>query len=174
MLPLLALLVQAAAPAAPPSPAPQPPATILVEPAAMLLATCDANADALVTRAERDVGLARAYATADGAAAGRVGYIAYADWAQRWLGDRNALPSPYEVDGDGDNRISLDEVTRRFTALFDRYDLDKNGSLTRAELVTIRAAAPGDRRGGRSGGERRWYDPAAAAEKALSYKRGRT
>ena len=58
------------------------------------------------------------------------------------LGDRNALPSPYEVDGDGDNRISLAEVTRRFTALFDRYDLNKDGSLTRAELVTIRAAAP--------------------------------
>jgi hypothetical protein len=154
MLPLIALLVQAAVPTAP-SPAPQPPATILVEPAAMLLATCDANADALVSRGERDAGLARAYATADGATAGRVGYIAYADWAQRWLGDRNALPSPYEVDGDGDNRISLAEVTRRFTALFDRYDLNKDGSLTRAELVTIRAAAPGDRRGRRSGGERR-------------------
>jgi hypothetical protein len=154
MLPLIALLVQAAAPA-PPSPAPQPPATILVEPAAMLLATCDADADALVTRAERDACLARAYVTAAGAAAGRVGYIAYADWAQRWLGDRNALPSPYEVDGDGDNRISLTELTRRFTGLFDRYDMNKDGSLTRAELVTIRAAAPGvgERPGGRRGGK---------------------
>lgn len=137
---LTALLVQAAAPS-PPSPVPQPPATILVEPAAMLLAACDANGDALVTRAERDAGLARAFA--DGAAAGRVGYIAYADWAQRWLGDRNALPSPYEVDGDGDNRISLPELTRRFTALFDRYDLNKDGVLARGELVTIRSAAPG-------------------------------
>ncbi len=156
MLPLIALIAQAAAPA-PPSPVPQPPATILVEPAAMLLAACDANADALVSRAERDAGLARAYATADGAATGRVGYIAYADWAQRWLGDRNTLPSPYEVDGDGDNRISLPELTRRFSSLFDRYDLNKDGSLTRAELVTIRAAAPGEsgRRGQRPPGERR-------------------
>ena len=115
----------------------------------MLLAACDADADALVTRAERDGCLARAFATADGAAAGRIGYIAYADWAARWLGDRNALPSPYEVDSDGDNRIALPELTRRFTGLFDRYDLDKNGALTRAELVTIRAAAPGE--GGRPG-----------------------
>ncbi len=157
MLSLIVLLVQAVA-SAPPGSSPQPPATILVEPAAMLLATCDANADALVTRAERDAGVARAYGTADGAAAGRVGYIAYADWAQRWLGDRNALPGPYEIDSDGDNRISLAEVTRRFTALFDRYDLNGDGSLTRAELVTIRATAPGlprDRRGGRSSAERR-------------------
>ena len=152
MLFTIALSLQASA--MPPRPVPQPPATILVEPAAMLLAACDANADALVTRAERDACLARAYATADGAAAGRVGYIAYSDWAGRWLGDRNALPSPYEVDGDGDNRISLAELTRRFIALFDRYDLNRDGTLSRAELVTIRAAPPGagDPRGGRRGG----------------------
>ncbi|WP_375428000.1 EF-hand domain-containing protein [uncultured Sphingomonas sp.] len=152
MLFSIVLLVQAAAPT-PLPPVPQPPATILVEPAAMLLAACDTNGDALVTRAERDAGLARAFATADGAAAERVGYIAYADWAGRWLGDRNALPSPYEVDGNSDNRISLAELTRRFTALFDRYDLNKDGSLTRAELVTIRAAVfqAGDPRGGRRG-----------------------
>lgn len=152
MFPLIVFLVQAAAPA-PSSPVPQPPATILVEPAAMLLAACDSDADALVTRAERDACLARAYATAEGAAAGRVGYIAYSDWAQRWLGDRNALPSPYEVDGDGDNRIALSELTRRFTGLFDRYDLDRDGTLSRGELVTIRAVAPGtdDRRGGSRG-----------------------
>lgn len=141
MLPLITLALQAAAPQ--PGPAAQPPATILVEPAAMLLAACDADADALVTRVERDACLARAYATADGAASGKVGYIAYADWAQRWLGDRNALPSPYEVDADGDNRVALPELAARFAALAARYDLNKDGTLTRAELVTIRAQAPG-------------------------------
>lgn len=153
MLPLLALALQAAAPAPPPRP--QPPATILVEPAAMLLAACDADADALVARAERDVCLARVYATADGANSGKIGYIAYADWAQRWLGDRNALPSPYEVDADGDNRISSRELTARFTSLFNRYDINKDSTLTRAEIVTIRARAPGaeDPRGER--GQRR-------------------
>ena len=135
----LALALQVALP----GPAPQPPATILVEPAAMLLATCDADGDALTTRAERDACLARAYATAEGATAGRIGFIAYGDWARRWLGDRNALPSPYEVDADGDNRIALSELTARFTALFDRYDLNRNGAVDRTELVTIRARAPG-------------------------------
>ena len=141
MLTLIALALQVAS--TPPAAEPQPPATILVEPAAMLLAACDGNGDALVTRPERDACLARAYAIADGAASGRIGYIAYADWAQRWLGDRNALPSPYQVDADGDNRITLPELTARFTALFDRYDANKDGALTRSELVTIRAAAPG-------------------------------
>lgn len=152
---LLALALQAA-PAAPPAPRPQPPATILVEPAAMFLAACDANGDALTTRAERDACVSRAYAAADGAASGRVGYIAYGDWARRWLGDANALPSPYEVDADGDDRIAAAELQRRFAALFDRYDLDTDGALTRAELVTVRARPPGqeDERG-RGPGKRR-------------------
>lgn len=135
----LALALQVALP----GPAPQPPATILVEPAAMLLASCDADADALTTRAERDICLARAYASAEGAPSGRIGYIAYGDWARRWLGDPNALPSPYEVDADGDNRIALSELTARFSALFDRYDVNKDGAVSRSELVTIRARAPG-------------------------------
>lgn len=145
MLPLIALALQVAPPPAPqPGPTPQPPATILVEPAAMLLAACDSDGDALVTRTEREACLARAYATADNAASGRVGYIAYADWAQRWLGHANALPSPYEVDSDGDNRISLPELSARFAAFATRYDLNKDGTLTRAELVTVRARAPGE------------------------------
>ena len=135
----LALALQVALP----GPAPQPPATILVEPAAMLLAACDADGDALTTRVERDACLARAYTTAEGAGSGKIGYIAYGDWARRWLGDPNALPSPYEVDADGDNRIALSELTARFAALFDRYDVNKDGAAGRTELVTIRARAPG-------------------------------
>lgn len=142
MLPLIAIALQVA-PSPQPGAPPQPPATILVEPAAMLLAACDADADALVTRAERDACLARAFATADGAASGAIGYIAYADWAQRWLGDRNALPGPYEVDGNGDNRVSFAELGTRFAALAARYDVNKDGTLSRGELVTIRAQAPG-------------------------------
>lgn len=138
---LIALIVQATTPT-PPAPKAQPPATILVEPAAMLLAACDADSDAHTTRAERDACLARALAAAEGGGSGKIGYISYADWARTWLGDPNALPSAYEVDADGDNRITAAELTSRFTALFDRYDADKNGALTRSELVTIRAQAP--------------------------------
>jgi hypothetical protein len=91
---LLALaLLQAIVAAPPPAGTPQPPATIFAEPAALFIAACDTNGDGRVTQAELTAGVARSYATAEGAATGSIGYIAFADWAQAWLGDRNALPS---------------------------------------------------------------------------------
>lgn len=144
---LLALMLQAAAAPADPGQNPdvtvraRPPATILAEPAAMFLAACDADLDGRTTAAEREACVARLFRTAEGAGSGSIGFIAYADWAQRWLGDRNALPSPFEVDADGDNRITAAELSRRFAAMFDRYDLDRDGAVTRAELLTIRASA---------------------------------
>ncbi len=145
---LLALaLLQAIVAAPPPAGTPQPPATIFAEPAALFIAACDANGDGQVTQAELTAGVARSYATAEGAASGSIGYIAFADWAQAWLGDRNALPSPFEVDRDGDNRITLVELQARFAQFFTRFDRDKDGVLTRAELITIRSAPVGDRYG---------------------------
>ena len=140
-------LFQALTAAPPPAGTPQPPATIFAEPAALFIAACDANGDGRVTQAELAAGVARSYATAEGAATGSIGYIAYADWAQAWLGDRNALPSPFEVDRDGDNRITLPELQARFAQFFARFDRDKDGVLTRAELITIRGAPAGDRYG---------------------------
>ncbi|TCP93877.1 EF hand domain-containing protein [Sphingomonas sp. PP-CE-1A-559] len=145
---LLALaLLQAIVAAPPPAGTPQPPATIFAEPAALFIAACDANGDGRVTQAELTAGIVRSYATAEGAASGSIGYIAFADWAQAWLGDRNALPSPFEVDRDGDNRITLVELQARFSQFFARFDRDKDGVLTRAELITIRGAPAGDRYG---------------------------
>lgn len=151
----LALLLQAASPAAAPNqlPAPvsaqtpagppaQPPATMLVEPVAMLIATFDADGDARVGRAELAAGARRSFAAIDTAGSGAIGYIAFADWAERFLGDRHALPSPFEVDRDGDDRISAAELEAALGATFARLDRDRDGMLTRAELLTIRATAP--------------------------------
>ena len=145
MIPVLLLLLQAAV--TPPIvtvPPQQPPATMVVEPVAMAIAAFDADGDGKVTRAELDAGVRRTFAATDGAGAGSIGYIGFADWAQRWLGDRNALPSPYEVDTDGDNRITLAELEAKFAEVFTRLDRDKDGVLTRAELLTIRAVVPGE------------------------------
>jgi hypothetical protein len=109
----------------------QPPATIFAEPAAMLVAACDGDRDARVTRPELDTCLA-----------GKIGYIAYADWSLKWLGDRNALPSPFEVDRDGDNAITLGELQARFAQFFLRFDRNRDGVLVREELLTIRSFAP--------------------------------
>lgn len=132
-----------AAQTVPPVPAPvapaQPTATIVAEPAALFIAACDGNGDARTTRAELDACVVRSFATIDTSNSGTIGYIGYADWALQWLGDRNALPSPFGVDANQDNRITPAELQVEFQRLFNRFDLDHNGVVTRAELLTIRS-----------------------------------
>jgi hypothetical protein len=143
---LLLLLLQAAAPAVPPAGPGQPPATMVVEPVAMAIAGWDADGDGRTTRAELEAGVRRSFAaTAGGGDA--IGYIGYSDWAQRWLGDRNALPSPFEVDADADNRITAAELQAAMARVFARLDRDGDGALVRAELLTLRANPGGDRPG---------------------------
>jgi hypothetical protein len=137
---MIFLLLQAAVPAGPP---PQPPATLVVEPVAMAIAAFDADGDARVTRTELEAGVRRSFEAIDTARAGTLGYIAFADWAERYLGDRNALPSPFETDSDGDNRITLAELQAKMAETFVRLDRDKDSVVTRAECLTIRAMAPG-------------------------------
>jgi Ca2+-binding EF-hand superfamily protein len=140
---ILPLLLQAVVPA-PGSPQlpPQPPATLVVEPVAMAIAAFDADGDARVSRAELIEGVRRSFAAIDTAQAGAIGYIAFADWAERFLGDRNALPSPFETDADADNRITLAELQAKMAEVFARLDRDRDGTVTRAECLTIRATPP--------------------------------
>ena len=126
--------------------------TMVVEPVAMMIAACDADGDGRVTRAELTPCVARSFAVIDTAHAGSIGYIGYGDWALKWLGDANALPSPFSVDADNDNRITLAELQEALARVFDRLDKDHDGVLTRAELLTIRAN-PGSAAEGR--GKRR-------------------
>lgn len=128
----------------------QPPdQTMMVEPAAMMIVACDSDGDARVTRAELDACVARSFAAIDTAQAGSIGYIAFGDWAERYLGDRNALPSPFEVDSDHDDRITLAELQADLARIFARLDANHDGVVTRAECLTIRAAPFGEGRGGR-------------------------
>jgi len=170
---LLPLLLLAAAPAlaqrpgppegAPPEGAPPPrdprtppQSTIMAEPVALLIAASDADGDGRVTPAELSAAVARSFAAIDTANSGSLGYIAFADWAERWLGDRNALPSPFDVDADQDNRISLAELQAAFTREFARFDRDKDGAITRKELLTLTGGLgrPGGFGEGPGGGRR--------------------
>ncbi|MDF2384596.1 EF-hand domain-containing protein [Nostoc ellipsosporum NOK] len=116
----------------------QPAFTVIVEPVAMMIAAFDADGDGKVTRAEFDTGLKRSFDAVDTQHQGWLGYIAYSDWQERWMGDRNTVPSPFEVDRDGDNKVSFAELVERFDLLFKRFDADRNGVIERKELVTIR------------------------------------
>ncbi|MEG3180833.1 EF-hand domain-containing protein [Sphingomonas sp. LT1P40] len=132
-------------PQQPATPAPIP--LMIAEPVAMAIAAFDADGDGIVTRTEFDAGVKRSF---DVIAKGQpsFGYIAFGDWSDRWLGNRNALPSPFEVDQNGDNRISLPELQARFDLFFTRFDADKDASIRRSELLTIRQPPqPGGRPG---------------------------
>lgn len=130
-------------PSGPNQPPPGPRPTIVAEPVALTIAAFDADQDGLVTRAELTAGAARSFASvAKGAP--DIGYIGYSDWALRWLGDANALPSPFDVDTDHNDRITLAELTAALTRAFNRFDVNKDGVLSRAELVTLRSTQFGD------------------------------
>ena len=129
---------------------PQTPATMVVEPVAMMIATFDADGDGMVDRAELQAGVARSFAAVDTAKIGVLRYIAFADWAERWLGDRNALPSPFEVDRNQDDQVSLDELQDHFSRLFARYDKNGDHRISRTELLTYRTG-PVDAKGPTAG-----------------------
>ena len=129
----------------------QPPATMVVEPVAMMIAACDTDNDGKTTRVELIQCVTKSFDAIDTGHKGSIGYIDYSDWALKWLGDRNALPSPFTIDSDGDNRITLTELQAGLGALFTRFDTDKDDAATRAELLTIRATAGGDRPPGKKG-----------------------
>ena len=138
-----------------PVPLAPPIATIIAEPVAMMIAAFDRDGDARVTRAEFDAGVKHSFESIDSGHGGSLSYIAFGDWAERWLGDRNALPNPFEVDRDGDNRITFDELMFRFDLYFSRFDANKDGVIVRSELLTMRnPAMTGTGRGRRGGRER--------------------
>lgn len=130
----------------------QPPSsTIMAEPVAVMLAGFDSDGDGRATRAECIAGIERSFRSIDTSGKGSLGYIDFSDWAERWLGDRNALPSPFETDTDNDNRITLSELQAKIMTIFDRLDRNKDGVLVRSELLTL----DGARRFGGSGIEER-------------------
>jgi len=149
-----AVATQVAAAQVPGAVPPQPPATMVVEPVAMALATFDADADGRTSRSEMEAGVRRSVGAIDVNGAGKLRYLDFAEWALRWLGDRNALPSPFEVDSNGDDAVSLSELQAWFATTFARLDRNHDGVLSRAELLTIRASFgrdPGGRNGQRRG-----------------------
>lgn len=150
-MPIFALLLLAAqdVPDSAPKPPPYRPAaaTVVVEPVAMMMAGFDSDGDGRITQAEMTAGVARSFAvSANGAPT--MSYIGFGDWAERWLGDSNAVPSSFEIDRDGDGRITIDELQTRMSAIFDRFDADKDHVLTHKELLTLRGSTIG------GGGER--------------------
>ena len=75
-----------------------------------MIAACDRDGDAKVERYELEECVTASLAAFDPNKTGKLRYIAFGDWALRYLGDRAALPSPYEVDRDNDGEVTLADL----------------------------------------------------------------
>ena len=152
------LIVLTAAKPVPPVVPPSPPApgagARSYAPAALLFAGFDANLDARIDGAELTGGVARMWAAADPQREGSIGLIALGDWAQVWLGDQSAPPGRFDFDRNGDDRISGAEFKAEFDRQFAKFDADKSGSVTRAEMLQA-APIPNFRQDGRQVEQRR-------------------
>jgi len=148
---MLSLLALAAAqpPASPPPPvairpgaAPEGvsavPISETAEPIALAVAGFDGNHDGRTSLAEYEEALGRTFAAADRDGNAALGYIEYSGWAETWLGSQTALPGPFAIDGDGDNRLTREEFAAEFRRQFTRLDKNADGAVTRAELLTLR------------------------------------
>lgn len=135
-------------------PPPPPPATIRpgeapdwstrvpisesAEPLGLAVAAFDADRNGLTSLAEYDEALGRTFTAADANSDGALGYIEYSGWALTWLGSATALPGPFAIDVDGDNRITREEFAAEFRRQFTRLDTNQDGSISHAELLTLR------------------------------------
>ena len=119
-----------------------PPPTIVATPLALVIAGFDRDGDMIVTHAEFADGVARSFALADSDHDGKVSMIELADWAEVALGNRGALPGPFDFDRDGNDSISREEFTGLFEARFTALDKDGDKVLKRSELVSFAASPP--------------------------------
>jgi hypothetical protein len=114
------------------------PISEVAEPLGLAFASFDADHDGRTSRSELDASIARTFAAADTNGDRHLGYIEYSGWATTWLGSATALPGPFAIDTDGDNRLSREEMQAEFGREFDRLDKDRDGAVTHAELLTVR------------------------------------
>lgn len=114
------------------------PISEVAQPLALAVVGFDADRDGRTSRAEFDDGVARTFAGADANRDGALGYIEYAGWARTWLGSDTAMPGPFAIDADGDDRLARAEMLGEFGRLFVRLDVNSDGAVTRAELLTVR------------------------------------
>jgi len=123
------------------------------QPVAMLLVGMDQNNDQLISRAEMELGV--------GAEWGRFGRnpsaTSFAQWSVNTLGSTDARPTFMNFDQDFNGVITEAEFKGEFDTIFAKTDKNKDGNLTRSEMIIAFEAPMGraqQQQGGRGGGER--------------------
>lgn len=116
-------------------------------PAGVLIAGFDANGDGRVDRAELEAGIERMFRLADQNHDGSLSLIELSQWSMIWLGGPSAVPGRFDFDRDADDRVSASEFATELRRRFNGFDADKDGVVTRAELLV--QAVPANCRNGR-------------------------
>ena len=117
-------------------------ATLSASPVSQMIAAFDGDGDAVVSQAEFDAGVARSFADGDENKDGRITLIELSRWAAKWLGNAGALPGQYDFDRDLDDAVSKAEYEAEFAKRFAGFDTNKDGALSRSELISFKPQPP--------------------------------
>lgn len=118
---------------------------VLVRPVGLVFADIDSDGDAVLTSLEIEVGTAAQFAKFDRDSSAVWSFVEQGDWAETHLGDRYALPSAMQMDTDGNGTIVLDEFQAAIAAAARLADTDKDGAVSRSELlITLPTATARD------------------------------
>jgi len=137
LIPLMALAIPAEAKKKEPEPTQPTRPTLSATPVAVMIAAFDRDGDTRVTRAEFDAGVERSFKSGDRNGDGFISLLELGPWSEAWLGNAYALPGQYDLDTDGDDRISPEEFRAEFARRFDAMDKDRDGVLVRSELIVM-------------------------------------
>jgi len=124
-----------------------------LRPVAALFIGMDSNKDKVITLAEVDAGAASEWASFNGSPSA----IYFNDWSLVNLGSADAMPSFMSFDRDFSGVISESEFSAQLRRQFTQLDKNKDGELTRSEMLVTYNAKFGKSRGGggnREGGGR--------------------
>lgn len=127
---------------------------IQARPIALMFAGMDVNRDKRVTREEAATAISADWLSLSPSMTNKIGAFKIQDWALETLGSAEARPSRISFDRNLDNQVSGDEFEHRLLSAFDTMDEDKDGVLTRAELVYLSAARIRREERGQDGGDK--------------------
>jgi hypothetical protein len=104
-------------------------------PVGLFLTSMDLDRDTRVSRAEVSGGAAETFDASDANNDGYLRPIEFEAWSRTYLGSEYSTPGRLHFDHDQDGRVSRGEFAATFDEIQRQLDSDRDGALTRAELL---------------------------------------